>query len=34
MEKVDENIKKWSEMFDKYIEIESNSTMLLNKLMN
>lgn len=32
MEKVDENIKKWSEMFDKYIEIESNSTMLLIKI--
>jgi len=32
MEKVDENIKKWSEMFDRYIEIEANSTMLLTKI--
>jgi hypothetical protein len=32
MEKLDENIKKWSEMFDIYIEIEANYTMLLTKI--
>jgi hypothetical protein len=32
MDKVDENISKWSTMFDEYLEIDNNSTILLGKI--